>query len=208
MVEEPRPTRGAWVPYIAGAALPVIAGLIVVAVLVGGRSTPGHSPARTGLPALVQPDLDKAAEAAGCQFADNPNEPYEHYETKFTAADYDHNPPMGGNHAPTWYQDGIYAPGRTPNLGMTVHPLEHGRIEIQYAPGTSKQVVAQLTQLYKQSDGGYHMLLFQNGTRMPYAVAATAWGHAVGCPKMNDKVFDVLRDFRTAYIDKGPEVVP
>jgi len=25
---------------------------------------------------------------------------------------------------------------------------------------------------------------------------------------MNDKVFDAIRTFRTAYINKGPEVVP
>ena len=42
---------------------------------------------------------------------------------------------------------------------------------------------------------GYHMLLFQNTTKMPYAVAAASWGHYVGCPQMNDKVFDALRTF-------------
>jgi hypothetical protein len=52
------------------------------------------------------------------------------------------------------------------------------------------------------------MLLFENTTDMPFAVAATAWGHMVGCPTMNDKVFDVLRAFREKWIDKGPEVVP
>jgi hypothetical protein len=209
MVEEPGRTRGSWVPYIAGAAVPVIAGLIVVALLVSGRSSDAAvKPAGAGLPAPRVLDLDKAAEAAGCELADNPDEPYQHYDMTFTPGDYDHNPPMGGNHAPTWYQDGMYAPGETPNLGMTVHPLEHGRIEIQYAPGTPKATVARLTRFYQQMDGGYHMLLFQNGTHMPYAIAATAWGHAVGCRKMNERVWDVLRDFRTAYIDKGPEVVP
>jgi hypothetical protein len=52
------------------------------------------------------------------------------------------------------------------------------------------------------------MLLFENTTHMPYAVAATAWGHLLGCPQMNDRVFDALRTFRAAYIDKGPEIVP
>jgi hypothetical protein len=43
---------------------------------------------------------------------------------------------------------------------------------------------------------------------MESAVAATAWGHSVTCPAMNDKVFDALRAFRTSFINKGPEVVP
>ena len=43
---------------------------------------------------------------------------------------------------------------------------------------------------------------------MPYAVAATAWTHLLGCPKMNDKVFDAIRAFRLAYVDKGPEFIP
>ena len=124
------------------------------------------------------------------------------------APDYKTNPPTSGNHNPVWYQDGVYAPGTTPKLGMLVHPLEHGRIEVQYKPGTPKATVSQLETLVAQSDSGYHMLLFQNGTKMPYAVAATAWGHALGCRKMNPQVWDALRDFRTAYIDKGPEVVP
>jgi hypothetical protein len=42
---------------------------------------------------------------------------------------------------------------------------------------------------------------------MKYAVAATAWGHLLGCNQMNDKVFDALRTFRERYIDKGPEAV-
>ena len=39
---------------------------------------------------------------------------------------------------------------------------------------------------------------------MPFAVAATAWDHQLGCPTMNPKVFDAIRAFRTEYIDKGP----
>jgi hypothetical protein len=52
------------------------------------------------------------------------------------------------------------------------------------------------------------MLLFENTTNMPYAVAATAWTHSLTCPEMNDKAFDAIRAFRAKYIDKGPEKVP
>jgi hypothetical protein len=30
----------------------------------------------------------------------------------------------------------------------------------------------------------------------------------IGCPTMNEKVFDALRAFRDDHIDKGPETVP
>jgi hypothetical protein len=43
---------------------------------------------------------------------------------------------------------------------------------------------------------------------MKYAVAATTWGQLLGCPRMNDRVFDALRAFRERYIDQGPERVP
>ena len=52
------------------------------------------------------------------------------------------------------------------------------------------------------------MLLFQNNTNMPFAIAATAWTHLLGCPKMNNQVFDAIRTFRAAYTDKGPEFIP
>ena len=42
----------------------------------------------------------------------------------------------------------------------------------------------------------------------PIAVAATAWDHLLGCPRMNEQVFDAVRAFRNTYVDKGPEIVP
>jgi hypothetical protein len=89
-----------------------------------------------------------------------------------------------------------------------VHTLEHGRIDVQYKPGTPEADVTKLEALLAESEGGYHMLLFQNETGMDAQVAATAWGHSVTCPRISDDVFDVLRTFRAAYIDKGPEAVP
>jgi hypothetical protein len=40
---------------------------------------------------------------------------------------------------------------------------------------------------------------------MPYAVAATAWGHVLGCPTFNPRIFDAMRDFRLTYTNQGPE---
>lgn len=165
-------------------------------------------PSTAKLPVQKTSDMEDAAKAAGCTLANPPFEGANHAEKDFKPSDYKTNPLTSGDHTPTWYDDGIYAPGDTPNLGMTVHPLEHGRIEVQYKPGTPKATVDQLESLLAENDDGYHMLLFQNGTGMKAQVAATAWTHSLTCPTMNDKVFDAIRTFRARYVDKGPERVP
>jgi hypothetical protein len=160
------------------------------------------------LPEQKTSDMAAAAKAAGCTLSNPAYEGANHEAKQFKPSDYKTNPPTSGNHTPDWYDDGIYAPGNTPNLGKTVHPLEHGRIEVQYKPGTPKGTVAQLESLLSEEQDGYHMLLFQNTTGMSAQIAATAWTHSLTCPEMNDKVFDAIRTFRARYIDKGPERVP
>ena len=193
-------------------ALAAVAG-IVVAVLVSTGSDDSEGKPKTPAAAATLPtqqvsDIKAAAKAAGCTLNNPAYEGANHEEKDFKPSDYKTNPPTSGNHTPDWYEDGIYAPGDVPNLGKTVHPLEHGRIEIQYKPGTPKATVDQLEALLAENDDGYHMLLFENTTGMKSAVAATAWTHSVTCPEMNDKVFDAFRTFRARYIDKGPERVP
>jgi hypothetical protein len=188
-------------------------GAFAIAKTVGGgndekEATAGVPAGGADIPAQQEGDLKKAAAAAGCKLVDAPNEGAGHEEKDFKPSDYKQNPPTSGPHFPQWYDDGIYAPGDVPELGKLVHTLEHGRIDIQYKPGTPAQTVAQLETLYNEMDGGHHLLLFENTTKMPFQIAATAWDHQLGCPKMNDKVFDAIRAFRTEYIDKGPEIVP
>lgn len=160
------------------------------------------------LPAQKTKDLAQAAKLAGCTVREEPDEGNDHVERDVTADDYGTNPPTSGMHNPTWAPDGIYEPGNTPILGTLVHTLEHGRIDIQYRPGTAPATIANLAKLYEELDGGYHLLLFENTTAMPFAVAATAWDHLLGCPEFNDKVYDAIRAFTAEYVDKGPEVVP
>ena len=175
----------------------------------GGRLRPARAPAPTSSSRRRRPPTyDEAAKAAGCTLTNAKYEGANHEEKDFTPADYKTNPPTSGNHFPDWYDDGVYEPGTTDNLGMLVHTLEHGRINIQYKKGTPADVVAKLEALYDEQNEGYHMLLFENTTDMEPQVAATAWTHSLTCPKMNDKVFDAIRTFRARYIDKGPETVP
>jgi hypothetical protein len=203
---------------LAGLAVVAVAVLLVSGTLGGGDdgegaaqevpSTDELADENITLPAQQIGDLKAAAKAAGCKLENPPIEGRNHEEKNFTEADYKTNPPTSGNHFPQWYQDGIYAAGKTPNLGMLVHTLEHGRIDVQYKPGTPAHTVKQLEALLAEQEDGYHMLLFENGTNMDAQIAATAWGHSLTCPQFNNKVFDALRTFRAAYIDQGPEDVP
>jgi Protein of unknown function (DUF3105) len=195
-------------------ALAIVAGLAVLllAGLGGSKGNVGQAaqPTANGisLPPQRTSDQFAAAKAARCTLKQEPIEGRLHKLKKFTEADYKTNPPTSGDHYPQWYQDGVYLPGDTPNLGMLVHTLEHGRIDVQYRPGTAKHAVDQLEALLASESNGYHMLLYQNTTSMPYQVAATAWGHLLGCPTMSPKVFDAIRTFRDHYIDQAPEHIP
>jgi hypothetical protein len=196
-------------------ALAAIAGIVVAVVISTGGDGDGDGPTRASeteataeLPEQATSDIKAAAKAAGCTLNNPQYEGADHAERDFKASDYKSNPPTSGSHAPDWYEDGIYAPGDVPELGKLVHPLEHGRILVQYKEGTPAETVSQLEALLAEQEDGYHMLLFQNQTGMDAQVAATAWTHSVTCPEMNDKVFDAIRTFRARYIDKGPERVP
>jgi hypothetical protein len=198
---------------LAGVAVIGVVVLLVAGVIGGGDATGDEQAAQPSADANVElpeqqiGDLQQAAKAAGCKLTNPPIEGATHETKDFTESEYKTNPPTSGNHYPEWYQDGVYQPGDTPNLGMLVHTLEHGRIDVQYKPGTPAKTVAQLEALLAEQSDGYHMLLYQNTTNMDAQIAATAWGHSLTCPEMNDKVFDAIRTFRTAYIDQGPEKV-
>jgi hypothetical protein len=205
---------------LAGGALAGIAVIVGVVLLISGAiggssaggvgdpSAPSKSDtANITLPSQKIGDINAAAKTAGCKLSNPPIEGRNHETKDFTAADYKTNPPTSGNHYPEWYQDGVYNPGDTPNLGMLVHTLEHGRIDVQYKPGTPTHTVSELEALLAEQSDGYHMLLYQNTTNMPAQIAATAWGHSLTCPQFNNQVFDAIRTFRARYIDQGPEKV-
>ena len=204
---------------VAGVVLAIATvGAVVYVVVAGGgkeekggasTSTSAH---KTPIPPPRTTDLQAAAKAAGCKlrtFTPGPND--RHHVT--TKVHYKQNPPVFGPHAPAPASDGDYVGQGTPATEMLVHALEHGRIEIQYRPGLDPKRVAQLETLYSERPksnviSGYNTLLFENRTGMPFEVAATAWTHQLGCPSLNDRIFDAIRAFRTQYVDKGPEFIP
>jgi hypothetical protein len=164
--------------------------------------------AKVALPPVKETDLKKAVAAAGGVLVNPKNEGSTHVSG---TVEYKSNPPTSGNHNQVPAQDGIYAPGNEPAKENFVHSLEHGRIEIQYAPGTPKATIDQLETLGSEELNGseaYHILVFQNNTKMPFAVAAVAWDHYVAFKEMNPQVFDAIRAFRKQYTDKAPELIP
>jgi len=68
-------------------------------------------------------------------------------------------------------------------------------------------VIGQMRTLFAEQ-GSYHDLLFENNTKMPYQVAATAWTHLIGCTRVTPQMWDALRAFRITYTDKAPEQIP
>lgn len=177
--------------------LAVIAAIAVVALAGGGGSDK-----------VDASNLAADATAAGCTYKSYPSEGREHTTGKVR---YKTNPPTSGKHNPTPAQDGIYAPGNEPSPENWVHSLEHGRVLFQYKPGTPQNQVAQLQKLAEEElngTAGYHVLMFQNNTKMPAQFALVAWTKSLTCNALNSKSEDVMRAFRKAFTDKGPELIP
>lgn len=193
-----------------------IAAALFAVLFAGGSSgpkKPGRRPAATGaaIPAQRTTDLAQAAATARCTLRSyHWTEADRNHVPDGTKVKYRSNPPSYGDHYSSPASDGDYVGQGTPPAGNIVHALEHGRIELQYRAGLPRKDVAQLERFFQQDkadkyDAGQYVLLFQNATRMPYEVAATAWGHDIVCPKFNEGVFDAFRAFRVKYTLQAPE---
>jgi hypothetical protein len=184
---------------IGGGAVLLAAVIAVIAVvaLAGGDD-------ESAKPSTLAAD----ATAAGCTFNSYRSEGRNHTTGKVK---YKTNPPTSGNHNPTPAQDGIYAPGNEPAPENWVHSLEHGRILFQYKPGTPASDIARLQKVAEEplnDSAGYHVLMFQNNTKMAAQYALVAWTKSLTCDKLTSQSMDVMREFRKAYTDKGPEFIP
>jgi hypothetical protein len=204
---------------VAGGVLGVVAIAAVIAAVAssgggGGKSNDAGAKVygKAALPKRQTTDFDAAVKASGCFYKSYTSEGRTHLPSDTAVNNsYKTNPPTSGNHRPTPAADGVYAPANTPDKENYVHTLEHGRIELQYSPSAPQAVRDQLNTLFNEpvkGSEGYHMVLFQNNTNMPYEVAATAWTQLIGCKTVNDKTWDALRAFRDRFVDKGPELIP
>lgn len=195
-----------------GAVLAVAAVVIVVLAVTGGDDQPevgGDAPQNVSVPPQQTDDLEEAVEAAGCVYEEFPDEGNKHLGSQdATFDDYKTNPPTSGTHRPPPAAvDGVYVPGRSPDKESWVHTLEHGRVILQYAPGTPEQRRAQLEVVMNEElDGrepGYKTVVMENNTDMPFAVAAVAWRRYVACEEFTDAAFDALRAFRAENVENS-----
>src|SRR4051794_41005422 len=123
-------------------AVGIIVGVVVAIMAGSGGGKDSGDPKVADANGVTLPDqktsdLQEAVKAAGCTVKTEKDEGRGHEDKTFTAADYKTNPPTSGTHFPSAAQDGIYEKGNPPALGESTHALEHGRIDVQYKPGTS-----------------------------------------------------------------------
>ena len=207
--------------YGVGAAL-AVAAIAIVAVLVLGGGGNDDSEANPDLypsgveipdPGPLSTDVERAAEAAGCELESNPAPSRDHLSDLNASGEYEQNPPNSGNHFAEPAGDGIY--NEQPPETTLVHTLEHGRVVIWFKRNLPSNARGELKTLFDEDP--YQLVLTPNETKMPDAVAATAWngdpaplgtGRTLGCPRWNDRVIDALRAFRDEHRGRGPEPVP
>jgi len=145
-------------------------------------------------PPVQVANLQQAAKMAGCKLELHlKDEGHEHIPQDSPEPKYKTNPPTSGNHAEPPFQQADGAYSETPKMIDAVHSLEHGRMEIQYAPGLPEEQQLELKGLYDTMYGA--TLLFPNG-KMPWRVAATTWTNLLGCPEYKGSItLDAIRAF-------------
>ena len=158
-------------------------------------------------------DVAPAAKAAGCTLKSVKGSGVATHTTSLsTRVKYNTNPPTSGRHYQIPAQDGIY--GDAPQDEELVHGMEHGRVIFWVKPSLPKDQRADIRALV--DDDSYQMFLVPR-SKMPYAVAATAWnadpapggtGRLLLCDSVNDKTFDALASFRDEHRSQGPEPIP
>jgi hypothetical protein len=163
-------------------------------------STNGIQPddrAGTPPPPVKVSDLKAAAKKAGCELRLGlPDEGHEHIPPGSPLPDYKTDPPTSGPHVEPPYQqaDGAYT--ETPEEIDYVHSLEHGRLEIQFAPDLPEEDELAMKGVYDTMYGG---TLFFPNDKLHYAVVATTWTNMLTCMGYKEAVtLDAIRAFGKA----------
>ena len=207
------------VGYGAGGVLVLAVIVILVLVLAGGGDGGTDDvdkavlPDGGSVPEQQVTDLDEAAKAAGCELKSFPANSREHTDDLAEQIGYSSSPPTSGKHYIEPAEDGAY--DEAPDAKQLVHTMEHGRVIIWFKRNLPADDRANLASLFEEDT--YQMVIAPDPTKMKYAVAATAWnaepepngtGRLLGCPRMDEGVFDAIRAFKDEHRSNGPEPVP
>ena len=106
-------------------------------------------------------------------------------------AEYDMNPPAGGNHFGAWLNCGVYTePQQNENA---VHALEHGAVWVTYDPDALDE--SEIEALRESIPRTYMLLTPYPG--LPAPVVASAWGSQVQLDGVDDpRLGDFIEKFR------------
>ena len=108
----------------------------------------------------------------------------QHEDREFTAADYDTNPPAGGDHNPVPLAAGRFYTSPPP-LGQSVHLLEHGAV-IGWTNGLSERdMQAVEDEFQKIANDGYYQLATVENPDMDVPFALSAWGALQKCAQVD-----------------------
>ncbi|HSS41565.1 MAG TPA: DUF3105 domain-containing protein [Solirubrobacterales bacterium] len=164
---------------------------------------------REGTPPLPvkQTDLRKAAERARCSlYTLRKDEGSRVVPPNYSEAKYESYVPTSGPHVEPPYQqaDGAYM--IMPEPIDLVASLDHGRIEIHYAPTLREHIQLELKGLYDSMYGG--TLLFPNEF-MTYSVAVATWRGILACNTWyGQHTIDAIRAFgKATWGKRGSEPV-
>ena len=207
------------VGYGAGGLLALAAVVILILLATGGGGDGGDAQAAEvfpdggSFPEQKVFDVTPAAKAAGCTLRSVKGSGTATHTTELSdRVKYKTNPPTTGRHYEIPAEDGIY--GRAPQDEELVHGMEHGRVIFWVKPSLPEDQRADIRALV--DDDPYQVFLVPR-SKMPYAVAATAWnaeplpggtGRMILCDSVNDKTFDALAAFRDEHRSQGPEQIP
>ncbi len=111
--------------------------------------------------------------------------------------DYEQSPPVGGEHNPTWQNQGFYE-NPVPNE-RAVHLLEHGAVWITYSPDLSQEEKDELRSIVEDQN----CLMASPYEDLPEGtpVVASAWNHQLELDGVDDPD---LERFISAY-RQGPQ---
>jgi hypothetical protein len=208
------------VGYGAGGLLALAVVIALVLLATGGDSGGGGDaqasqvfPDGGSFPEQKLFDVAPAAKAAACTLKSVKGSGVATHTTSLDdRVKYKTNPPTTGRHYQIPADDGIY--GDAPQDEELVHGMEHGRVILWVKPSLPEEQRANIRALV--DDDPYQMFLVPR-SKMPYAVAATAWnadpqpggtGRMLLCDEVNDKTYDALAAFRDEHRSQGPEPIP
>jgi hypothetical protein len=184
--------NGAALRKAAAAMRTYLAGILALLAVIALAACGGDDGGDDTVPA------ETTVAAAGCgEIEEVDVEPFgNHAERDFTAADYETNPPSGGDHNPTPLEAGAFYTKRPPRLGEAVHLLEHGAVigwTNDVSPEDLEAIEDEFNAIFQD---GYYQLAVVENPELDVPFALSAWGALQTCEEVDTSA---IRPFVEAW---------